>query len=106
MKSIQLIYVFICFTFVCNCSSDDTQTLEEEQQTEPIYFPPLDATAIWETKTIADLEWNESQVQPLLDYLETKNTKSFIVLHNGKIVIETYKNGHNNNGYTIRQETT
>jgi len=96
MKSVQLIYVFICFTLVCNCSSDETQTPQEGQQTEPIYFPPLDATTIWETKTIADLEWNESQVQPLLDYLETKNTKSFIVLHNGKIVIETYMNGHTN----------
>src|SRR5690606_20381412 len=38
--------------------------------------------------------WNELQVQPLLDYLEEKNTKSFIVLVNGRIVIEQYFNGH------------
>src|SRR5690606_1814339 len=38
--------------------------------------------------------WNESEIQPLLDYLELKNTKGFIVLQNGRIVIEQYFNGH------------
>ncbi len=58
-----------------------------------MYFPPIGSTS-WETKTIASLGWNETEVQPLLDYLEEKNTKSFIVLHNGKIVMENYFNGH------------
>lgn len=30
----------------------------------------------------------------MLDFLETRNTKSFIVLHQGKIVIEAYFNNH------------
>ncbi|NHN25117.1 serine hydrolase [Flavobacterium jejuense] len=58
-----------------------------------MYFPPNDATT-WETKTIASLNWNQNNVQDLLDYLETKNSKSFIILHNGKIVMEYYFNGH------------
>jgi hypothetical protein len=33
-------------------------------------------------------------VQPLLDYLQLKNTKSFIILVNGRIVLENYFNGH------------
>ena len=40
---------------VFNCTSDDTQPPEEEQeeqQPESIYFPPLDPTAPWETKTL------------------------------------------------------
>ena len=60
---------------------------------EQMYFPPMGSTT-WETKTVESLGWNQSQVQPLLDYLELKNTKSFIVLHNGKIVLENYFNGH------------
>ena len=60
---------------------------------ENMYFPPNDATT-WETKTIASLNWNQNNVQDLLDYLETKNSKSFMVLHNGKIVMEYYFNGH------------
>lgn len=67
----------------CNCNSSE----------EAMYFPD-NGTSVWESKSIASLGWNQSAVQPLLDYLELKNTKSFIVLHNGKIVIENYFNGH------------
>src|SRR5690606_23593450 len=31
---------------------------------------------------------------PLLDFLEEKNTKGFMILYNGKIVVESYFNGH------------
>lgn len=73
-----------------SCGSDDSSTSTPEEQ---MYFPPIGSTT-WETKTVASLGWNESQVQPLLDYLELKHTKSFIILHNGKIVMENYFNGH------------
>jgi CubicO group peptidase (beta-lactamase class C family) len=76
-----------------NCSSDDSSTTTPVEQ---MYFPPIGSTT-WETKTAASLGWNESQVQPLLDYLELKHTKGFIVLHNGKIVLENYFNGHTAN---------
>lgn len=58
-----------------------------------MYFPPIGSSS-WETKTAASLGWNQAQVQPLLDYLALKNTKSFMVLHNGQIVMEHYFNGH------------
>jgi CubicO group peptidase (beta-lactamase class C family) len=61
---------------------------------ETMYFPPNDGNTTWESKSIASLGWNQSQVQPLLDYLELKNTKSFIILVNGRIVLENYFNGH------------
>jgi CubicO group peptidase (beta-lactamase class C family) len=61
---------------------------------ETMYFPPNDGSTTWETKSITNLGWNQSQVQPLLDYLESKNTKSFIILVNGRIVLENYFNGH------------
>ena len=82
---------FLVALALISCGSDDssTPTTPEEQ----MYFPPIGSTT-WETKTVESLGWNQSQVQPLLDYLELKNTKSFIVLHNGKIVLENYFNGH------------
>jgi hypothetical protein len=40
------------------------------------------------------LDGKQSAVQPLLDYLQLKNTKSFIILVNGRIVLENYFNGH------------
>lgn len=64
---------------------------------EPMYFPPLSETAVWETKSVQELGWNQNAVQPLLDYLQLKNSKSFIILVNGKIVMENYFNGHTQN---------
>lgn len=66
---------------------------EEEIETNSTYFPPINSD-VWETKSITDLNWTESELQPLLDYLEEKNTKSFMVLYDGKIVIEEYMNEH------------
>lgn len=40
------------------------------------------------------MKWDQTKLQPLLDYLELKNTKSFIILYNGKIAIEAYFNEH------------
>lgn len=87
MKKIYLLLIAI-FSLL-SCSSDENNSNNEEA----LYFPPVGSTA-WETKTPTSLGWNQSQIQPLLDYLELKNTKGFIILHNGKIVMEEYFNGH------------
>ena len=84
MKKIYLLPILLLL--FSNCSSDS----EEER----MYFPPNDGSSTWETKSIAALDWNQTAVQPLLDYLQEKNTKSFIVLVNGRIVMENYFNGH------------
>ena len=85
----KIIPLFL-FTLIVSCSNEDSTSTTQD---EAMYFPPIGSSA-WETKTVASLGWNESQVQPLLDYLELKHTKSFIILHNGKIVMENYFNGH------------
>jgi CubicO group peptidase (beta-lactamase class C family) len=60
---------------------------------ETMYFPSNTDPA-WETKSIAALGWKQASVQPLKDFLIQKNTKSFMVLVNGRIVMEEYFNGH------------
>ena len=87
MKKISLLFILV--TSLWSCNSDDGNSSNEEA----MYFPPI-GSSTWETKTVASLGWNETQVQPLLDYLELKHTKGFIILHNGKIVMENYFNGH------------
>jgi CubicO group peptidase (beta-lactamase class C family) len=77
--------------FMLSCSSDSSNG---ESNGEQMYFPPSDGSNTWETKSIASLGWNQSAVQPLLDYLELKHSKSFIILVNGRIVMENYFNGH------------
>lgn len=86
--------LFLVSFILVSCGTEDTTTPTNPE--EAMYFPPI-GSATWDTKTIASLGWNQSQVQPLLDYLELKNTKSFMILHNGKIVMENYFNGHTAN---------
>ncbi|HMT27574.1 MAG TPA: hypothetical protein PKD96_04665, partial [Candidatus Absconditabacterales bacterium] len=86
-------FLLISILFL-NCSSNSDSP--EENPSDSMYFPPISGTT-WETKSMADLGWNESEVQPLLNYLEEKNTKGFIILVNGRIVMENYFNGHNAN---------
>lgn len=89
-KILSSLLVIIC---VSACSSEQKTTTPIPVLTEKMYFPPLTGNT-WETKTIASLNWNQSAVQPLLDYLGLKHSKGFIILVNGRIVIENYFNGH------------
>lgn len=77
--------------FCFSCSSES-----ETMNNNSMYFPPNNSNT-WETETLQSLNWNENNLQDLYDYLILKNSKSFIVLHNGKIVIEEYFNGHTSN---------
>ncbi|MDI1354369.1 MAG: serine hydrolase [bacterium] len=53
------------------------------------YFPPLTGSN-WDTLSPSSLFWCNSRIDSLYFYLEAKNTKSFIILKNGKIVLEKY----------------
>ncbi|WP_293873178.1 serine hydrolase [Flavobacterium sp.] len=88
----QFFLLSMLLLLLSNCSSNSTATPAPVD--EQMYFPPNDGSTTWQTKTIAALGWNQSAVQPLLDYLQLKNAKSFMILVNGRIVMENYFNGH------------
>jgi CubicO group peptidase (beta-lactamase class C family) len=58
-------------------------------QAQTIYFPPA-SPLNWDTLSPLALNWCPNKIDSLYDYLEQKNTKGFIVLKNGKIVLEKY----------------
>jgi len=53
------------------------------------YYPPTTGN-IWETNTPEEINWCADSIPPLLDFVAETNTKGFIVLHKGRIVIEEY----------------
>jgi CubicO group peptidase (beta-lactamase class C family) len=58
-----------------------------------LYFPPTSGNT-WETIDPEQLQWCDSTVANLTTYLETNQSKAFILLKDGKIVLEEYFNGH------------
>ena len=85
-----LAYTLITLFLVQGCSKEDDNS---SSALKSMYFPPLTGNE-WETKTIASLGWNQNAVQPLMEFLIQKNTKSFMILVDGKIVMEEYFDGH------------
>jgi CubicO group peptidase (beta-lactamase class C family) len=89
MKYLLLLTTAITF-FSCQ-KGDNGTTVDPVPET--MYFPSTTDNT-WETKLVSGLGWNESAIQPLKDFLVQKNTKSFLILVNGRIVMEEYFNGH------------
>ena len=54
-----------------------------------LYFPPTTGNT-WDTISPSSLNWCPDKIQNLYDYLENTNTKSFMILKDGKIVLEKY----------------
>lgn len=58
-------------------------------RSQSLYYPPLTGTT-WDTISPQSLNWCQPRIDSLYNYLQAKSTKSFIVLKNGKIVLEKY----------------
>lgn len=73
------LYLLIVVLFITGSSAAQT-----------LYFPPLSSAATWETTDPAALGWCPDRINVLYDFLEQENTKGFIILKDGKIVLERY----------------
>lgn len=56
---------------------------------QELYFPPTTGDT-WDSTDPATLGWCTDEMPALREFLQTSNTKAFIVLKDGKIVIEEY----------------
>ncbi|MEP2056969.1 MAG: serine hydrolase [Maribacter litoralis] len=99
MKFSQYFSLIILSTILVSCSSDSEPSSETDKSETPpavspipteTYFPPISRTDEWETLTMESLGWNEDEVSNLYFFLENNNTDAFIILKDGRIVIEKY----------------
>lgn len=90
MKKLTCCFLMLLLFNSCKKNEKQIQTTP----TDTMYFPSISSNN-WEATSISSLNWNQNAVQPLKDYLNQKGTKSFMILVNGKIVMEEYFNGHN-----------
>lgn len=62
--------------------------LANQVSSQSLYFPPK--TGTWETTTPESLGWCTSEIDSLYDFLSKGDSKAFIVLKDGKMVLEKY----------------
>jgi CubicO group peptidase (beta-lactamase class C family) len=82
-----LIIIVLCF-FLFACKKEDDKIITHPEEST-LYFPPLNSDE-WESTSLAELGWNTSELAALLTFLESNNTRAFIILKDGRIVIEEY----------------
>ena len=58
-------------------------------KSQTMYFPPVTGSS-WDTVSPASLGWCPDQLDSLIHYVGNTNAKAFIILKNGKIVVEKY----------------
>jgi len=74
-KNITLFFAIILFSFSVKAQS--------------LYFPPTTGN-VWDSILPSNLNYCQARIDSLYNYLQVKNTKSFILLKDGKRVLEKY----------------
>ena len=75
MKKILLLFSFFLFFHTA--------------KSQNLYFPPLTGST-WDTLSPNSLGWCTPMIDTLIDYLGSNDSKAFLLLKDGKIVIEHY----------------
>ena len=85
MRTVLFLFC-VTFTFIaCEKNEDNPPVVIDEK----LYFPPVNSDT-WQTTDPADLNWNTEAIPDLITLLKNGGTRAFIVLKDGKIVIEEY----------------
>lgn len=88
-------YSILLVGFLLACSGTDDsvdETTDDLIAADELYFPPVNSSE-WKTTSLTELNWNETAVTELNTFLSETNTEAFLILKDGKIVIENYYNG-------------
>ncbi|MCB0735143.1 MAG: serine hydrolase [Flavobacteriales bacterium] len=79
----------LTLTFMsCKDTGDDTPQLPPVE-TESLYFPGI-GTDEWATSTPDSLGWDTSKLDDLYTFMADNKTRAFLILKDGKIVVEKY----------------
>ncbi len=89
MKPISLPFIFMSLFLIIGCSHNNDTPENELPEPLGMYFPPLNGNE-WESISMSELDWNEAAEQSLYDFLEENNTDAFIILKDGRMVVEKY----------------
>lgn len=95
MKKTILLFstIFLIFTISCDNQENNPAPVgnqnPEPKPTEEMYFPPIGSDE-WAILDADSMGWDTDKISELSNFLEQNGTRAFIVLKDGKIVIEEY----------------
>ena len=84
--------MLVLFLFVVGCKDDDgviDNSDGGDDNTSSLYFPPTSGDT-WQTSTPESLGWDTNKIDALYNFLDDGSTRAFLVLKDGKIVLEHY----------------
>lgn len=82
----RILWLCLSCVLIFACRKSDVKS---PSQVTALYFPPVN-TSEWQSITAKSLNWDTSKLPALYNYLEQEETRAFIVLKDGKIVLEKY----------------
>lgn len=85
MKPLVLVTTIVLLFTACKKDAPTTPPVSAPS----LYFPPVGSPA-WETASPESLGWKVTNLQAVYDFLESQQTRAFLVLKNGRIVLEKY----------------
>ena len=62
---------------------------QQPKNSGDLYFPPKESS-VWDETNYQSLNWDGTALAELLSWLPTQDTRAFIILKDGKIVVEEY----------------
>lgn len=89
MKKIILLSAAFLFVFSACKDDDTTDPVPLPANTDNLYFPPIGSDT-WETVSPESLGYDTSKISALYSFLDDGKTRGFLLLKDGKIVLEHY----------------
>jgi CubicO group peptidase (beta-lactamase class C family) len=89
MKPVRLLLTVFSVILVLQSCKKGTPVNNSPIAPSTMYFPST-GSASWETVDPALYNWNTTSLNDLYTYLESKHTKGFVILKNGRIAAEKY----------------
>lgn len=80
---IRITLFFGCAVFYSSCAEGQNPNISNS-----LYFPPNSGD--WERKPVDELPWDREKLADFLAWLPTQDTRAFLILKDGKIVVEEY----------------
>ena len=89
-RIINGLYIVFLILGCLACSNNSNDLIDSEENPNLSLYFPSNTSDDWATISPEELGWNTNNKQALIDFLQEKDTKAFLIVKDGKIAMEEY----------------